>query len=52
MYECIGILTEFRTGGGAFLAIQCFCKKTKGKKTNNNSYKTIIIIRILLIITV
>ncbi len=33
MYECIGILTEFRTGGGgAFLAIQCFCKKNKVEK--------------------
>ncbi len=29
MYDCIDILTEFRTGGGAFLVIQCSCKKWK-----------------------
>ncbi len=29
MYDCIYILTEFRTGGGAFLVIQCSCKKWK-----------------------
>ncbi len=33
-YECIlVVLTELRTGGGAFLVIQCFCKKWG--KTNN-----------------
>ncbi len=40
MYECIAILTEFRTGGGAFffLVIQCFCLKN-GKKTMNSVKK-------------
>ncbi len=31
MYECILV----RTGGGAFLVIQCFCKKKE--KSNNNT---------------
>ncbi len=31
MYEGIDILTERRTSGGAFLVVQCFCKK-KGKE--------------------
>ncbi len=36
MYECIlVILTELRTGGGAFLVIQSFCKN--GGKTINNT---------------
>ncbi len=31
MYECIlVILTEVRTGGGAFLVIRCFCKNAGG----------------------
>ncbi len=33
MYECtitLVILTELRTGGDAFLVIQCFCKKWGG----------------------
>ncbi len=43
MYECIlVILTELRTGGGAFLVIQCFCKN--GEKTINNTDKIIIIL--------
>ncbi len=42
MYECIlVILTELRTGGGAFLAIQFFCKKIKNKEKK----LTIILIR-------
>ncbi len=32
------ILTEFRTGGDAFLVIQCFW----GEKTNNNTKKMMI----------
>ncbi len=39
MYECIlVILTELRTADGAFLVIQCFCKKW-GEKTINNRDK-------------
>jgi len=54
MYECIDILTEFRTGGGALFVIQCFCKKKKKREImNNNTDKMMmIIIRILLIRTV
>ncbi len=51
MYECIDILTEFRTGVGAFcLVIQCFCKKKKKGKPYNNSDKRIIIIIIRIIL--
>ncbi len=51
MYECIlVILTELRTGGGALLNIQCFCKKWE--KTNNNTDKIIIIIIIQILITI
>ncbi len=39
MYECIDILTEFRTGGGVFLGLFCVSVKKKGKKL------TIILIR-------
>ncbi len=36
MYECtLVILTELRAGGGAFLVIQCFCKKWGGGAINN-----------------
>ncbi len=34
-YYILVILTELRTGGGAFLVIQCFCKKWE--KTINNT---------------
>ncbi len=37
MYKCIlVILTELKTGGGAFVVIQRFCKKKTKGKTNNN----------------
>ncbi len=48
MYECIlVILTELRSGGGAFLVIQCFCKKWE--KTNNNTYKIVVVVIIIII---
>ncbi len=43
MYECIDILTEFRTGGGAFWVIQYFCKKKKKKQLGKKL--TIILIK-------
>ncbi len=42
MFECtLVILTELRTGGGAFLVIQCFCKTKDNNHTMNSAKNNI-----------